>query len=148
DQGPPVRVTSLDARDGSLPGAVIGTPAYMPPEQARGEVRRVDERSDVFSLGGILCEILTGDAPYRGATAAEVQSAARTTALDEASARLDRGGADEDLVGLARRCLSGDKSLRPRDAGVVAKDMAAHLESVEERARESDLAAARAAARA
>src|SRR5262249_15694955 len=45
------------------PGAVMGSFAYMPPEQARGEVDRLDERSDVFSLGAILCVILTGRPP-------------------------------------------------------------------------------------
>ena len=47
----------------SLAGDVMGTPAYMPPEQALGQVDRVDERSDVFALGSILCEILTGASP-------------------------------------------------------------------------------------
>ena len=45
----------------------MGTPAYMPPEQALGEIDRLDERCDVFSLGAILCEVLTGQPPYLGA---------------------------------------------------------------------------------
>src|SRR5262245_58872976 len=47
-------------------GTVLGTPAYMPPEQARGQVEHLDERCDVFGLGAILCEILTGQPPYTG----------------------------------------------------------------------------------
>ena len=83
-----------DASDGSTPqpgpprtfaGAVIGTPAYMPPEQTGLGPHPIDERADVFSLGAILCEILTGQPPYTGADSNETFEQARAAALDPAA---------------------------------------------------------------
>ncbi|MHC4142748.1 MAG: serine/threonine-protein kinase, partial [Planctomycetota bacterium] len=131
----------------SIAGSVMGTPAYMPPEQARGEVDQLDERADVFALGAILCEILTGEAPYPG-DAAEALDDAREGRLDAAWTRLGACGADDELVALTRSCLAPGRDDRLRDAGVVAKRFTAYLASVDKRARALELAAAEAGAKA
>src|SRR5262249_52054867 len=119
-------------------GSVMGTWEYMPPEQACGE--RVDERADVFGLGGILCAILTGQPPYVGPTKADVIRQAREADLAGAYARLGKCGADAELVALARACLSAEPNDRPPDASAVEKQLTRYLASVQERLRKAELA--------
>ncbi len=134
----------------SRPGSPFGSPPYMPPEQARAELEKLDRRSDVFALGAILCEILTGHPPYAehesdGNTLLERAFAAD---LEPARARLRACAADAELVELAERCLSEETSERPKDARSVAAGLRHHLDTVEERAHDAELAAAAARGRA
>jgi serine/threonine protein kinase len=91
----------------------------MAPEQARGEVDRIDERADVFGLGAILCEILTGRPPFAGATRDEIRAQAARGNLADALGRLDTCGADLELIALAKDCLVAELERRPRNAGKV-----------------------------
>jgi len=131
--------TGSDAAS-SRAGSILGTPAYMSPEQARGETGRIDERTDVFALGAILCEILTGEPPYRGPSASEVLAMAARADLTDACSRLDGCGADLELRSLARLCLSAAPVDRPPQAGKVAGAVTAYLASVQERLRQAELA--------
>jgi serine/threonine-protein kinase len=129
-------------REDTREGTVLGTPAYMAPEQARGEIERLDERCDVFGLGAILCVILTGQPPYVGSTSAAVLQQAQRANLDEAFARLHGSGADPEVVALTRRCLAAAPEGRLRDAGAVAAELTAYLESVARRLKDAELARA------
>jgi serine/threonine-protein kinase len=125
-------------------GVVLGTPSYMAPEQARGEIERIDARSDVFGLGAILCEILTGTPPFVGGSRGQRQRRAANAELEEAFARLTGCDADRELVALAKRCLAPEPEGRPADAGKLAGELTAYLESVEARLRRAELEQARA----
>src|SRR5262245_22877757 len=132
----------------SRAGWALGTPGFMPPEQACGRLSLVDERADVFSLGAILCVLLTGQPPQAGGDGEEMLLRAQRGDLREAQARLEHCGADGELVSLCRECLAVERADRPRDAGVVAARVAAYLVGVQQRLRQAELERAAAEARA
>jgi tRNA A-37 threonylcarbamoyl transferase component Bud32 len=104
-------------------GSVCGTAFFMAPEQARGEVHSVGPGSDVFALGGVLCFLLTGQAPFTGSTLSETLERARRCAWDPA--RLVEAGVPRRLRAVCERALAAD--LKDRYPG--ADDLASDLEA-------------------
>ena len=139
--------TPLNAGSQTQMGSVLGTPAYMPPEQALGEIDQLDERCDVFGLGAILCEILTGHPPYTAEDNVELYRMATRGKVDGCFTRLDECGADEELITIAKQCLSPDAKDRPLNAEMLSEKATAYVEAVESRLRESEIDRATQAAR-
>ena len=97
-------------------GAIVGTTAYMSPEQVRGAP--VDHRSDLFSFGAILHEMLSGAPAFRGASAVETGYAV----LSSAPPALPNG-VPRELASIVARCLEKDPAARYGDAASLAKDL-------------------------
>jgi eukaryotic-like serine/threonine-protein kinase len=115
-------------------GNVFGTPSYMPAEQARGEIDQLDERADVFGLGAILCEILTGEPPFTGKDAKQVYKRSASADLSDAFDRLQHCGADAEIIMLAQDCLAPERDQRPHDALQVVLRLTSYLETSMRRA--------------
>jgi serine/threonine-protein kinase len=94
-------------------GAVVGTPAYMPPEQARGQASG-DLRADVYGVGAVLFRMLAGRAPYPGRRATEVLTA--VISGPPPRLRTVAPGLPKELDALLARCLDPDPARRPADA--------------------------------
>ena len=112
-------LTSPAAHSPTMPGVVLGTAAYMSPEQARG--RRVDKRTDIWSFGVILYEMLTGASPFVGETASD-----SIGAVLHKSFNFDRlpKGTRPNVRRVLTRCLERDKGLRCRDIGDARLELA------------------------
>ncbi|MEK7468474.1 MAG: bifunctional serine/threonine-protein kinase/formylglycine-generating enzyme family protein [Planctomycetota bacterium] len=132
----------MTAADASRPvtetGEILGTPAYMSPEQARGDRESLDERSDVYSLGAILYEILVGRPPYEGKTAEEVVKKVVASPLMPPSARAH---VPPELEAICLKAMARRQEDRFATAGELAADVESYLEGTKEKERREGLAA-------
>ncbi len=116
----------------TMDGDVLGTPAYMSPEQARGDIKRLDARSDVYALGAMLYQLLTGVAPFttpgapkpNGFETLKALLKGPPLALDELAP-----DAPAELVAIADKAMAREPDDRYADMKGLAEDLRAYLEN-------------------
>ena len=121
----PYNMADPDDYNQTQEGAVIGTPPYMPPEQATGRIDNTDERSDVFSLGAILYEIITKKRLYRGSSIGEIISKAAATKFDPPSSIVK---VSADLERICMKALHESKEHRFQSVEAFSDELKAYLD--------------------
>ncbi|MBI3271047.1 MAG: tetratricopeptide repeat protein [Planctomycetes bacterium] len=139
DFGLAKEVKQAAAQGMTVTGAIMGTPQYMAPEQARGDLKRIGPRTDIWSLGVILYDQLAGQLPFRGQSLVQVILAiaeADVVPPSRAMVPAYRGRrVPPDLETICLKCLERDPSARYRRAGKLAEDLTRYLngEAIEAR---------------
>ena len=106
-------------------GKLLGTPAYMPPEQARGEGHDVDGRADIYSIGVILFELLTGELPFRGSARMLLNQVIHD---QPPSPRKLQSAIPRDLETITLKCLEKDPDKRYESCASLGEDLQAWLD--------------------
>ena len=113
--------------------AIVGTPQYMAPEQTMGDALPVGTAADIYALGAILYELLTGRAPFRGSSMLETMQQARSD--EPVPPRRLQSSVPVDLESICLKCLEKDPQRRYESAGALKRDLSRFLSGVPVRAR-------------
>ncbi len=108
----------------SVSGQIIGTPAYMAPEQARGDHAAIDPRTDVYALGAIFYELLTGKRPFRGELHLILEQVKNS---QPEAPRLIKPDIPRELEAICLKCLAKDPTKRYVSAAALAEDLHLYL---------------------
>lgn len=120
----------------TLAGSVQGSPAYMAPEQARGDLEAIDARTDVFGLGAVLYNLLCYRPPYADPTLDKVLESARSGAPPPPAKLAPEGVViPPDLEAICMKALSKHKKDRHADAGEFGRDLQSYIDGTRDRER-------------